>query len=263
MHKHCVDDIAPGTRVHIGAKFLSFAGANCTSGTHFTTWYSSNWPRTMELVNGNRRELMRELEVSAQARSNRKGEPFTFDECRQLMTQGFRDLPPDHDAYISFPLFLQLRFVGYTFILGALRTTQFQRFNAGGVRACRLNTEHYVDGMWRPFLTGDYCHAKTRNGVNPTAPDTISPLSIVCTCRGGAHKPLIITWKTDGTPREIIGDIDCWYNLFQFVRLGQAPDCTDKIMRIWNKRQREFGKSFWSAERIKTSIATWLSLIHI
>ena len=39
MHKHCGEDIKPGTRVHIGAKFLSFAGANCTSGTHFTTWH--------------------------------------------------------------------------------------------------------------------------------------------------------------------------------------------------------------------------------
>ena len=211
----------------------------------------------MELVNGHRPELHRELEVSAQGRYNRKGEPFTLDECRSMMVQEYRDLPEDNDAFMLFPLFLQLRFVAFTFILGALRTVQFDRFNAGGVQACRLNTEHYIDGNWRPFATAKYSHAKSRNGTNPTAPDRVSPLSIVCTCRGGSHQPLIILWKSDGTPREIIGSLHCWFNLFLFVTLGQQADSTDKILRIWNQRQRQWGTTFWSAERIKTSIATW------
>lgn len=209
-------------------------------------------------MNGHRQELAQDMEISARHRSNRKGEPFTFEEARRIMIQGYRDdLPADHDDFLSFPEYLQLKFTGRTFILGALRTVQFSRFNAGGVRACSLNTEHYVDGQWRPLVMAKYTQAKRRNAVNPTTPDSISQLSIICTCRGGGHRPLIITWKTDGTPREVIGDIECWYNLFQFCRGGQGPQSTSNIMRIWNKRERQFGKKSWSADRVQKSIAKW------
>ena len=124
-----------------------------------------------------------------------------------MLTQDYRDLPSDHDSFLLFPEHLQYRFVAYTFILGALRTVQFSRFNAGGVQACSLNKDHYVDGVWRPFVTAAYTHAKSRNATNPTALDTVSELSIICTCRGGQHMPLIIRWKTDGMPLEVIGDL--------------------------------------------------------
>ena len=69
--------------------------------------------------------------------------------------------------------------------------------------------------------------------------------------------PLIIRWKTDGMPLEVIGDLHCWYNLFQFVRDGQGADSTDNLLRVWNKRQCRFGTQPWGAERIKKSISTW------
>ena len=167
-------------------------------------------------------------------------------------------LPDGDPQYLSFAEFLQYRFICFTFILGALRSTQFIRFNAGGMRACHLEQQHYVDGIWRPLVTALYSRAKVRNGPNPTAPDEVSELTIVCTCPG-IHQPLGIDWKVDGTVKYLFGCTTCWFNLFTFIRLGQDLDCPDRFLRSWNKRAKGPGTVFWSADRITGAIQRWCS----
>ena len=195
------------------------------------------------------------VDSSAHVRS-KKGVPFTFEQCVALISCDYRMLPDSDPQYLSFAEFLQYRFVCFTFILGALRSAQFNRFNEAGNRATHLQEQHFVDGIWRPLITGLYRRAKVRNGPNPTAPDEESELSIVCTCPG-IHQPLGIEWFVDGTVKSMFGCTTCWLNLFQFCRRGQESDSSDRFLRHWNKRAKGWGTVFWSADRITGAIQRW------
>ena len=252
---HCKGIIAAGTIGHIGAKFLQLAGSNSTTGTGVSTPDGGNWVRTKSTVCRVRPELQKIVDGSAHVRS-KKGVPFTFDQCVALMSQDFRVLPDVEPQYLSFAEFLQYRFICFSFILGALRSAQFNRFNEAGNRATRLQQQHFVDGIWRPLITALYNRAKVRNGPNPSAPDAESELSIVCTCPG-VHQPLGIEWFVDGTVKSLFGCTTCWLNLFQFIRRGQGSDCSDRFLRYWNKRAKGWGTVFWSSDRITGAIQRW------
>ena len=257
MHKNCKGVIAAGTIGHIGAKFCQLAGSNSTTGTHVSTPDGGEWVRTKSVVCRVRPELQKIVDSSAHVRS-KKGVPFTFDQCVALLSRDYRMLPDGDPQYLPFADFLQYRFICFTFILGALRSTQFIRFNAGGMRACHLEQQHYVDGVWRPLITALYSRAKVRNGPNPTAPDEVSELTIVCTCPG-IPQPLGIAWKVDGTVKYMFGCTTCWFNLFTFIRHDQDLDCPDRFLRSWNKRAKGPGTVFWSADRITGAIQRWCS----
>ena len=55
----------------------------------------------------------------------------------------FQPYPPDHPDFMHFADFLSYRFVSDTFLLGALRSVQFERFNSAGLGACEFDLTHY------------------------------------------------------------------------------------------------------------------------
>ena len=204
---------------------------------------------------------------------SKAGQPFTFAQSVKLIQQQYRGLMPKGDPFfMPFILFLQLKFVLMTFLLGALRSVQFSRFNQAGMEACEVNYNHRESGVWKPYqgisyfisnfqpLTTQapdvdciYSRAKTRNGARPTAPDRPSHLTITCTCKG-EHEPFVPLWLGDGRLRDSIGQSTCWFNLFVVCTGGLDPKSSTNIMRWWNTRQKEFGTTPWSAERLTGSI---------
>jgi len=83
---------------------------------------------------------------------SKKGQPFTFTQSVKLIRQNYRDmLANDDPLFLTFIVFLQLKFVVYTFLLGALRSVQFGRFNQAGMAACKVNYNHRENGVWKPY----------------------------------------------------------------------------------------------------------------
>ena len=81
------------------------------------------------------------------------------------MTQGYRvDIKKGHVSYLHYAEFLQYRFVAMSFLLGALRSIQFDRFRKAGMVCCR-DDKHAkdCDGYWRPTATIDYIRAQTKS----------------------------------------------------------------------------------------------------
>ena len=69
------------------------------------------------------------LKKSAKSKPNRKGGICTFEEFRTMLRQRYRtDLDEGDELYLPFADYLCYLFVSMTFLLGALRTTQFIRF---------------------------------------------------------------------------------------------------------------------------------------
>ena len=81
------------------------------------------------MVQQNRKALYAQLKISAQDAPNR-GAVFKFEEFRQLVTTTWSP-----DCSVSFPVFILKRFMAVTYLLGALRSKQFERFRSGGLEA--------------------------------------------------------------------------------------------------------------------------------
>ena len=199
-------------------------------------------------------DLAARMEISAQDKANRKGESFSFEEFNSMLTQEYREIPKVHDEFMHFSEYLSYMFVAFTFLLGALRSTQFKRLNSAGKRAQNLEWGNHDKGYWRPLVTIKYAKPKTRNASGPTAPNQVVFCTIVCTCKGH-HEPLMVQYKQDGNTHVVMGNAHCWFNLFWHVRDMQIHD--GPLMRVWNCRARSFGNSQWGADRIRTAIATW------
>ena len=81
------------------------------------------------LVAQRRSWLANLLKQSAKTKPNRKGGICTFSEFRTMLRQPYRtDLDEDDGLFLTFADYLCYLFVAMTFLLGALRTTQFVRF---------------------------------------------------------------------------------------------------------------------------------------
>ena len=101
------------------------------------------------------------LKRSSKKTHARGGKVFSFRQYRALMTQGHRVDIKGHASYLHFAEFLQYRFVAMSFLLGALRSIQFDRFRKAGMVGCRDDKHGKdCDGLWRPTATIDYIRAQ-------------------------------------------------------------------------------------------------------
>ena len=94
------------------------------------------------------------------------------------------------ESGLIFPTWLTHRFMANSLCFGALRTEQFVRFRAGGLKAIRynrLNRDH--NGCLRPLATSVYQRVKPRNGACPNALDSDFEMTFPCLCRGD-HEPI-------------------------------------------------------------------------
>ena len=87
-----------------------------------------------------------------------KGRPFTFDQFSRLMSAKW-----DPEGELNFVEFTVQRFMAHTFLLGAMRSEQFDRFRAGGLEAITWNKENKdKDGYLRPLATSCYSRVVPR-----------------------------------------------------------------------------------------------------
>ena len=79
-----------------------------------------------------------------------------------LLTQGYRlDIERGAKGYMHYAEFLQYRFVAMSFLLGALRSIQFDRFRKAGLGCCKWDRDAQdEDGYLRPTAVVDYIIAK-------------------------------------------------------------------------------------------------------
>ena len=84
-----------------------------------------------------------------------RGRPFSFNQFRSIMLTQWN--PDKHD--ISFVNFKLLQFSSHTMLLGALRSEQYDRFRAGGLKSITFD-EHNRDrdNYHRPVATAVYQH---------------------------------------------------------------------------------------------------------
>jgi hypothetical protein len=67
----------------------------------------------------------------------------------------------------------------------------------------------------------------------------------------GEHDPL--SFRVDVTGRlkgPILGNVDCWYNLFRFCTDHLKPHPKKRLLQRWNIRQKKFGAKNYSKEAI-------------
>ena len=133
-HRHCVELWAPSTFLHLSDKLLQLASTNCTDGGHYNTQIlSRSWNLYWTLASQKRSWIEGLIKKSAVNAPN-KGSVFNFEQFQRLVTAVY-----NLDCGVSFPVWMTNRFMGVSFLLGALRTEQFDRFRAGGLRAITWN----------------------------------------------------------------------------------------------------------------------------
>ena len=88
---------------------------------------------------------------SAKDAPNRAGRVFTFTEFKRLLTTSF-----DPNGDYHYPDFLLRRFTCYCFLLGALRSVQFERFRNQGLQGCRTFANRDAGGLLRPMTVATY-----------------------------------------------------------------------------------------------------------
>ena len=114
-----------------------------TRYTHtFVIMYSSGLPPSLALSGC----------CSADGVPNRSGQVFTFSEFKRLLKT-----PWDPEGAFLFPEFLVRRFIAYSFLLGALRSVQMERFRLAGLRNCSHYRDHRdVNNFNRPMVKSVY-----------------------------------------------------------------------------------------------------------
>ena len=111
------------------------------------------------------------LRESARDAPNR-GRPFSFDQFQRLMTAKWNPL-----GEVDFVSFLQKKFFSFSFLLGALRTTQFDRFRCGGLEKItddRFNlTQCFSQNLWD--FEGKLFHFTYFPTLKQTLPNSLPP----------------------------------------------------------------------------------------
>ena len=82
---------------------------------------------------------------------NRAGKVFTFEEFKTLLTTGWNP-----DGEYSYPEFVVRRFIAFSFLLGAMRSVQMDRFREGGLAGCRKYADRDASGFLRPMVVSTY-----------------------------------------------------------------------------------------------------------
>ena len=105
------------------------------------------------------------MKASARDAPN-KGRPFTFDQFSRLITAKW-----DPEGDYNFVEFTVKRFMAHSFLLGALRSTQFDRFRTGGMQAIVWNRENKDrKGFVRPLATACYQRVGPRSKIKRKIP---------------------------------------------------------------------------------------------
>ena len=163
---------------------------------------STEWRLFKTLVNQNKRWLvpnicLKQVNVCcddlmsvSSARDgvhNRRGRVFKFQDYKALLTQDFREeLEPEDVGYMNFAEYLSYLFVALSFLLGALRSIQFNLFRKAGLRHCEFDRDNIdANGNRSPMATVLY----TQIDFDPPPKTRTNPINMQDECtseqRGG------------------------------------------------------------------------------
>ena len=145
---------------------------------------SLHWRLYWNLVCQQKRWVHQRLRESSKDAPN-KGYVFSFEEFSQLLSARW-----NKELEVDFVTWIMKRFMAVSFLLGALRSEQFDRFRCGGLESIEWDRENKDDkGVQRPMATSCYKRVKPRNGALPNNPDESFQLTIACLCKNG-HQPI-------------------------------------------------------------------------
>ena len=189
--------------------------------------------------------VMTFVAVSAEDSPNQAGKVFSFDEFQTLLTSEWTK-----ESGVCLADWLIESFCAKTFLLGALRTEQMNRFRAGGLQSTKMGDGKCEDGKMRPFVISKYKRVKNRNATSPSRLTDEFELVIPCLC-DKEHDPIDIEWDSEGNPVGAVnGNVHCWYGLFDY--LTNLQDRTQKLIQNFNITERKFSsKQNRSNKKIK------------
>ena len=196
--------------------------------------------------------------VSAEDSPNQAGRVFTLDEFQTLLTSEWTK-----ESGVCLADWLLESFCAKTFLLGALRTEQMNRFRAGGLQSTKMGDGKCEDGKMRPFVISKYKRVKNRNATSPSRLTDEFELVIPCLC-DKEHDPIDIEWDSEGNPVGAVnGNVHCWFGLFDYLT-KDLHDQTQKLIQNFNITERKFSsKQNRSDKKIKKTISNWCKMCGV
>ena len=269
----------------IGNRFVQLAATNSTHGGHHNTrsetdsnqldstiveatvTSSTEWRYTKNLVNEKRFQsatlhsgehwVRSYVAVGAEDSPNQAGRVFTLEEFRTLLTSEWTS-----ESEVCLADWLVESFCAKTFMLGALRTEQMNRFRAGGLQSTKMGDGKCEDGKLRPFVISKYKRVKNRNATSPSRLTDEFELVIPCLC-DKEHQPIDIEWDNEGNPVGAVnGNVHCWFGLFDYLT-KDLHDPTQKLIQNFNTTEKKFGRQNRSDKKIKKTIGNWCKLCGV
>ena len=209
------------------------------------------------MVQQKRKDMDELLRISAKDAANR-GSVFSFEEFRKIiMTRWTSEIECDFIEWIS------LRFTAVTLLLGALRTEQFQRFRAGGLKTIEWSLENTdKDGFASPAATSSYLRVKSRNGSRPFTVEETSCLTIACCCKGH-HEPLKVDLNQKGELKQpVTGNELCWFGNFELL-VSHIQDPEQMLLQRWNVRKKRFGKQNLGRRFVRSALSRFCQFVGV
>ena len=179
------------------------------------------------------------MKESAETAPNRAGKVFTIGEFQKLLTTIW--VIAMIDQGVSLADWLILAFCAKSFLLGALRGEQFDRFRKGGLDSVTYYRDNRdTAGCLHPIREPEYSNrcsriavssynrVKNANGADSTRVDEDFELAITCLCEGH-HEPIEFVPDRQGNPvGPVVGNLQCWFGLFEWV----TKDVVDRKSKL-------------------------------